>query len=83
MTPGQIRTRIAKARREVDQHTATAAAQQEEIQAAKKRLREILGCKAGKEKAAIKALQDRIKINKATTEELLAEAEEIRDRGTE
>lgn len=75
-TPAQIRTKIATARREVTEHTATAAAQQKEIDAAKAQLRKLLKCKEGKEKGAIKALQKRIEKNQARVEELLSEVEE-------
>lgn len=79
MTPAAIRAKIARARREMDQHEATAEAQEAEIQAVRGKIRKVLGCKEGEEKKALAALQKRIKENQARVEKLLQEAEEIRE----
>ena len=77
--PGQIRLAIQRARRAADQHEANAAAQSAEIKAAKKQLVDLLKCKPGQEKEAIRDLRSRIESNQDRVEELLREAEDSKE----
>lgn len=81
--PAKIRERIAKTQAELARTEGEQSQIQEQIEQNLARVRELLGCKKGEEREALKALRDQVATDTATVEKLLDRAERARTKGQE
>ncbi len=77
--PDEIRARIEECRQELARAEGEKEALGGEVGDALVKLRELLGCKPGKEKASLKKLKQKIADDEAEVEQLLEQAEAICD----
>ena len=82
-SPQRIRARIEECRQDLARAEGETEALQREMDQDLTKLRKLLKCKPGKEKAAIKKLREKIAADQAKVEELLDRAEAVRDGESE
>lgn len=78
-SPEEIRARIETCRQDLARAEGEAQAIQRDMDADLGRLRKLLKCEPGKEKVALNKLRQEIAKGEAEVEELLDQAEAIRD----
>jgi len=83
MTPQKIRDQIEECRGDLARAEGQATALAEEGETTMGKLRDLLGCKAGGEKRAIKKLRTQITDDEVELERLLDEVQALRDDAEE
>ena len=78
-SPAEVRDRVVQLREDLARSDGQESALEGEIADLLKRLRKTLSCKAGQEKKAIQKLRNKVETSSEKLEELLCEAERIRD----
>lgn len=78
-----VRRRLEAARAELQRAEGEEAALKGQVDDGLKKLRELLGCKAGQERQALGKLREDLARDEAEVERLLDEAEAARDRKPE